>query len=465
MGRTWGVIAVLILGWGTWDAAPSAAQSPGFDLLVSSRATNSVKRYDGVTGDYVGDFIAAGAGGLGATQEVLVAPNGNLIVSGRRSSAILEFHPKTGAFIGPYTSGYTLRDPTKMSWGPDGDLYVSQWAGSNTVARFDGESGSFIEEVTPSLDRPMQAAWDGEGALYVAVFGTGEVLRYDPLAGAGSPFTTGLTLQGPVNLWFEPSGTLTVVDWTGGTLERFDGATGEYRGRYVEGLSNPEGLAIGPDGRLYVADWTGQRVNAYDPDSGEFLETFASGGGLGDPNSILFIERFADFTIDASASALSVASGGSGEVMVSVAPDRDLPFDQPIQLSCQGLHDTASCAFDPPVLTPSDTAAASLLTISATAAGDGPALFLLPLLLLLALLGAAWRATSAQGPSRARAPRVRPRVALVFSFFWLFASCGDDGGPIGPGNDTETRSVAIQATSGDITHSTNLSLTLTGVSP
>ena len=388
MPRTpWILVA---LAWVAWPPG-AAAQSPGYDLLVSSRATNSVKRYDGVTGEYVGDFVAAAAGGLGATQEVLFAPNGNLIVSGRANNAILEFHPKTGAYLGAYTSGYTLRDPTKMTWGPEGDLYVSQWAGSNTVARFDGATGQFVEEVTPSLDRPMQPAWDDEGTLYVAIFGSREVRRFGPGSTAGQTFTTGLALQGPVNLWFDEAGFLNVVDWTGGSVERFDASTGEYDGRYIQGMTNPEGWAYGPDGRLYVADWTAQRVNAYDPETGELLETFATGGGLGDPNSILFVERFPDFGVEISQPSLTLAAGASGQIQVSITPDRDIPFDEAVTLGCSSLHTAATCTFDPPSVIPGEDAATSVLTISATASAGSSGGSPLAVLLMVGLGAAALR--------------------------------------------------------------------------
>ena len=42
--------------------APAAQAAPR-DLLVSSSNTNSVKRYDGATGAYLGEFVSAGAFG------------------------------------------------------------------------------------------------------------------------------------------------------------------------------------------------------------------------------------------------------------------------------------------------------------------------------------------------------------------------------------------------------------------
>ena len=42
--------------------APDAQAAPR-DLFVSSSGTNSVKRYDGATGAFLGDFVSAGSFG------------------------------------------------------------------------------------------------------------------------------------------------------------------------------------------------------------------------------------------------------------------------------------------------------------------------------------------------------------------------------------------------------------------
>ena len=57
-------IAALCIGFILAADEHVLSQSGRYDLLVSSRSTNSVKRYDGETGAYLGDFILPQAGGL-----------------------------------------------------------------------------------------------------------------------------------------------------------------------------------------------------------------------------------------------------------------------------------------------------------------------------------------------------------------------------------------------------------------
>src|SRR4051794_20046370 len=56
--------------------APLALQ-----LLVTSRNTNSVMRYDGTTGAFIDAFVAPSSGGLSQPWGLRFAPDGNLLVS------------------------------------------------------------------------------------------------------------------------------------------------------------------------------------------------------------------------------------------------------------------------------------------------------------------------------------------------------------------------------------------------
>ena len=169
-----------------------------------------MKSYDGETGQYLGDFVPEGVGGLSLTQEVLIGPDGHFYVSGRGNNAILKYDRRSGEFLGTFTTGYVLSEPTKMTYGPGGDLYVSQWAGPQTVARFDGSTGAFVSEVTPTLSQPMQQAWSGDGTLFVVSFQSKDVRRFGDDGALIDIFTSGTNLLGPVNLWFDGPGDLFV---------------------------------------------------------------------------------------------------------------------------------------------------------------------------------------------------------------------------------------------------------------
>lgn len=268
------------------------ARAAARDIFVSSRNTSSVKRFDGVTGAYLGDFLPTGQGNLLTPQEVRFGPDGQMYVTGLGNNRVKRYDAATGAFLGNFTSGYLLSDPTKTTFGPDGHLYVSQWAGTEKVVRFDGATGALLGEFTStSLDNPMDHAWDAGGNLYVATWSVdgfgGEVRKFDPSGTFLGVFIDSSLLEGPVNLWFEGS-ELRVVDWTTGSVERFDATTGAWLGTWISGLQNAEGYTWGPDGLFYVCDWTANVVNRYHPDGTLETAAFLSGGGMNHPNSITF---------------------------------------------------------------------------------------------------------------------------------------------------------------------------------
>ena len=69
----------------------------------------------------------------------------------------------------------------------------------------------------------------------------------------------------------------------------YDGKTGAFQRTFASGggLTEPEGIAFGPDRNLYVSSRSDQ-VLRYDGKTGKFIDVFASGHGLVDPAGIAF---------------------------------------------------------------------------------------------------------------------------------------------------------------------------------
>lgn len=257
------------------------------DLYVSSRGTNAVVLFDGVTGEYIRDFVPNGSGGLSITQDVLFAADGHLLVSGRGSSQIKKYDSNTGTFLGNFTSGYDLDQPTKMSFSPTGSLLVSQWGQNKTgVAEFDGITGVFIREIIPALNLGMDHVWDAEGNLFIASYGSLDVKKYDS-SGAFLSVIISSGLQGPVNLWFDSNfSALNVVDWLSGSVRKYS-PSGTFISTLISGLNTVEGFAFDNDDHLYLCEWGSNRIKQYQWPSGSFIKIFCSGHVV-QPNSIAF---------------------------------------------------------------------------------------------------------------------------------------------------------------------------------
>jgi len=262
-------------------------------LLVSSRNGDDVQRFNGETGNYIDDFVSFQSGGLSAPQEILMV-DGKLLITGRFNENILAYDGVTGDFLGNFSSGYILDNPTKMTLGPDSLLYISQWGQVNSkVVRFRADDGTFVDEFTNiSLNQGMGHAWDEDGNLYVADFGSSEIKKFDTGGVFVENFISPNPLSGPINIWFSDDySAFYVTNWNTSSVLQYNGTTGDFESTFIsQGLGNAEGIAFGPNGLIYLCDRTGNRVNRYNTD-GNLLDIFATGGGMNTPNSLIFIEN------------------------------------------------------------------------------------------------------------------------------------------------------------------------------
>jgi uncharacterized protein (TIGR03118 family) len=318
----------------------TVATPPRTDILVGSRATNSVLRFNQVTGAFIDTFIPPRSGGLNGPGGVAVGPDGNVYVSSDMSDSILRFS-STGQFLDTFVpAGFQgLSKPSGLLFGPDGNLYVNSHGpasvhDSSMVLRFDGRTGAprpapgqtgatFVPAGSGGLDQASVGIVFGpDGNLYVNSHLTNSVLRFDGVTGApkpapgqgGADFIQARSggLAQPSGLLFGPDGNLYVgahdPSAGHGAVLRYDGTTGAPRpapgqtGAFFVptdsgGLRNPTALAFGPDGNLYVDARAGSRVLRYDgktgaplPVDGQTGATFVpqGSGGLSAPNSLNF---------------------------------------------------------------------------------------------------------------------------------------------------------------------------------
>ena len=97
----------------------------------------------------MGEFVPAGSGGLSAPIGFVFGPEGNLYVSEYASGRILRFKgpfkDNPGEFMGEFVPAGSggLSHPADLAFASDGNLYVSS-RGTNHVLRYDGQTGTFL---------------------------------------------------------------------------------------------------------------------------------------------------------------------------------------------------------------------------------------------------------------------------------------------------------------------------------
>ena len=148
-----------------------------------STGTDNVLRYDGRTGDFLGEFVVSGSGGLEGPTTMTFGPDGDLYVANFYSGdlSVKRFQGPGGptpgtfikTFIPPGSGG--LRAPSGLIFGPDAnddsypELYLAEVAVNGyikaTVKRYDGVTGAFIDTFVPERSGGLEGAvlltfWD-----------------------------------------------------------------------------------------------------------------------------------------------------------------------------------------------------------------------------------------------------------------------------------------------------------------
>jgi streptogramin lyase len=266
------------------------------DLLVSA---GGLSRFDANSGVLIDQTPMPGS--VPFVHNIARGPDGAFYYAGLTND-IVRLDPTTGA-VTPFASGQGLDEPNFVTFGPDGNLYVTNvgvqepvnpFGGVGSVSRFDGHTGAFLGTFASGFNFTWDLGFGPDGNLYVDSANDGRVVRLDAQTGArtgsfGTPGGTGA-------LTFGPDGKLYVL--SSDDVVRYDITTGTSLGEFVTshrgGLQNPGGaygLAFGPDGSLYVSSSGTDQVLRYNGQTGAFMDVFASFDEAHEPRGLLFVPR------------------------------------------------------------------------------------------------------------------------------------------------------------------------------
>jgi sugar lactone lactonase YvrE len=197
--------------------------------------------------------------------------------------------------------------PAGITFGPDGSLYVSNQASvfvpgaPDSIVKVDPSTGNVAPFITLASGYvPAGLRFGPDGNLYVshnggqsAHSGTGTVDCYDGTTGEFLRSVVSNLTQ-PTGLLFDSAGNLYVSSFGDGTIVRFDGTNASIFVPAGSGkLAAPSGIQFGPDGNLYVVDLLLGAIRRYDL-HGNFIGGFIPAGGQLEnqfPSDLLFDRR------------------------------------------------------------------------------------------------------------------------------------------------------------------------------
>ncbi len=296
--------------------------TPGGRVLVTSAGDHRVMEFDS-GGNYLGDLVASGAGGLSHPTGLLLLvppahrrgdPGDTLLVASRDTDSVLAYDAVDGTPLGAFVTAGSggLVAPFGLTLDRLGDLYVTSDTGE--VLRYHGTTGAFLGVFVSaagggSLDQPRGLTFKGDGNLLVASFGSDEVLEFDGQDGTA------------LGKWAQV-GTATVLTQT-----------------------HPWGIRVGPNGNVYVArtgddhghdrgdrqgrpaaelHLTDAAIYEFDVANGNFVRTLIGGAGHGleFPTAFDFIPGWQlDCNLNQLPDSCDVASGASADLDSNGVPD------------------------------------------------------------------------------------------------------------------------------------------------
>jgi hypothetical protein len=129
----------------------------GNDLFVSDPTNHLIKRYNGDTGAFIGNFTSGFP--LNRPRGILFR-GAHLYVANELGNNVLRFNATTGAYVDTFIpAGGPMTRPTQMAFGPDGYFYVlGRNAIGATVFRYNGVTGAFSEEFVSPGEGPLGSA-------------------------------------------------------------------------------------------------------------------------------------------------------------------------------------------------------------------------------------------------------------------------------------------------------------------
>jgi WD40 repeat protein len=248
----------------------AVAFSPQGRMLVSASEDGTVRRWDPITGNPVGQPLA---GHVGPVYGAAFSPDGGVIVSVGEDRTVRRWDASTGAPIGAPLTGHT-GTISAIAVSPDGRTIAT--ASDDYTVRFWGAAtGQPIGVPLAGHTGPVYGlAFSPDSRMLVSVGADRTVRRWQVATGQpiGAPSSGHLGTVYAVA--FSPNGRMLATASADGTVRRWNPATGQPIGAALTGHTGAvNGLAYSPDGRTLATASADDTVRRWDTATGQPVGT------------------------------------------------------------------------------------------------------------------------------------------------------------------------------------------------
>jgi len=287
--------------------AQGAVSSPGQtaidtsgNIYVTDTGNNRIVKESPANGGYQQTVVDSN--GFNGPLGVAVDSTGNLYVADTGNNRIVEETPSNGGYTAIVLPISGLNNPVSIAVDSTFNLYVSDAGNSRVVKEaFSGSNYSQSEVLTGVIGGELTVDSGGD-TIYLAVPGSGEVVRTGTTAGSSQTIITG-GLSNIIGVAVDPAGVVYIADAANGKIIRVY-LTGNYN---VESTTletpmvAPGYLTIDGNDTLYFADSGGASLHALALGGYTFgsvpvgtasakaslLFSFDSGGSIASPSVVL----------------------------------------------------------------------------------------------------------------------------------------------------------------------------------
>lgn len=182
--------SVLVTGDAALNGPTGLVLDANGDLLVTSRNTNEIRRYNVNNGSFINSFAASAP----LPTDLKFRGNGNLLVAKLAGNSLEQFQAN-GTSLGNFTQvgggAPSLLGSASFAFGPDGNLYVGSFGDISTGAGgsilvFNASTGAYVRQLGPAFLGTSALQFDSSGFLWANSVYESRVLRLDVNANGGA---------------------------------------------------------------------------------------------------------------------------------------------------------------------------------------------------------------------------------------------------------------------------------------